>query len=374
VAQGEAAPVAILTLEIAMERLLHNNPDLLSRFHEIPAAQADTLAASLVIAHRRGVNLGPGPGVPSGQMTVYFSTRPDIAQQHLAHTLMRVPRTTRVIEAQYLDAVRRQIDTLYTAFIDLLAAQERVLLVHESLRREGETLKNIEKMVHSGQLTERAANRVKIQRAMSALGVSELLELLLKCKRSLGVLLRMPTSELEVIEVRGALADLGPAAPPVDELISIAQSARPDLLALRLGTERAEADLKFAERRRLADPTLPIENSDEGANQPSQLDVAQAKQELAALERQVIDDVRKAFLEYTASRFATQEMQRLLPLAESTRAENARADINDEASAIAHLDAERDYRDILITALNAAVRHRRSMLNLNTALGQRILR
>jgi cobalt-zinc-cadmium efflux system outer membrane protein len=44
-----------------------------------------------------------------------------------------------------------------------------------------------------------------------------------------------------------------------------------------------------------------------------------------------------------------------------------------EVDAIAYLNAERDYNDIVRQYRDTLVRHRRSMLKLNTAVGQRIL-
>ena len=44
-----------------------------------------------------------------------------------------------------------------------------------------------------------------------------------------------------------------------------------------------------------------------------------------------------------------------------------------EATVFDYLNAQRKYNDVVKAYLDAAVRHRRSMLALNTAIGQRLL-
>ncbi|MBV8229866.1 MAG: hypothetical protein JO329_07780, partial [Planctomycetaceae bacterium] len=47
--------------------------------------------------------------------------------------------------------------------------------------------------------------------------------------------------------------------------------------------------------------------------------------------------------------------------------------IGGEVDVVIYLNAQRDYNDVVKQYLDTVVRHRRSMLALNTVLGQRIL-
>jgi cobalt-zinc-cadmium efflux system outer membrane protein len=47
--------------------------------------------------------------------------------------------------------------------------------------------------------------------------------------------------------------------------------------------------------------------------------------------------------------------------------------VEGESSKIVYLDAQRKYNDTVKAYLDSAARHRRSMLDLNTVVGQRIL-
>ena len=75
-------------------------------------------------------------------------------------------------------------------------------------------------------------------------------------KRNLGVLLNMPGPQAEAMEIRGTIHDPFPTPPPVNELIRLAFDGRPDVVAFRLGVQRAEADTRLARANRVSDVYL----------------------------------------------------------------------------------------------------------------------
>src|SRR5205823_2870108 len=134
-------------------------------------------------------------------------------------------------------------------------------------------------------------------------------------KRVLATFLNLPLDEVDSLEIRGTLLDRFPAPPPLDELRRLALAARPDIVAYRLGIQRAEADVRLALANRYSDvyvlyqpytfqnnqpyglksPTswalgvtvpLPIYNRNQGAIQRAKLNVTQTQIQLATLERQ----------------------------------------------------------------------------------------
>ena len=119
---------------------------------------------------------------------------------------------------------------------------------------------------------------------------------------------------------------------------------------------------------------LPIYNRNQGNIQRAKLNVTQTRIELATLERQVVTDVRQAENEYLVSRRAVERIQaQLLPAAQQVLAATYQLYRNGELNIVDYLSARSDYNDAVKQYLDTAVRHRRSMLDLNTTLGQRVL-
>jgi cobalt-zinc-cadmium efflux system outer membrane protein len=189
----------------------------------------------------------------------------------------------------------------------------------------------------------------------------------------------------------------------MDELIRIALAIRPDLVSFRLGVQRAESDVRLAMANRFTDvyllyqpytyqnnqpfgeksPTswalgvtvpLPIYNRNQGGIQRAKLNVTQTQIQLATLERQTITDVQQAVKEYEVTRQAVRRIENdVLPPAKQVLDDTYRLYIGGEVDVVIYLNAQRDYNDVVKQYLDTVVRHRRSMLALNTVLGQRVL-
>ena len=137
----EEGPPGGLTLDMAIERLVHENISLRSRFLEIPKAQADSSRRA------SGPTRSSSP-TPSRSLTATSPIAAPAARPNTTSTsLIRSTSTTsagadrgavrakRVLEAQYQDAVRLEIDNLYTAFVDVLAARETLRYARGQRRR-----------------------------------------------------------------------------------------------------------------------------------------------------------------------------------------------------------------------------------------------
>ncbi|MGE5755504.1 MAG: TolC family protein, partial [Planctomycetaceae bacterium] len=146
-----------LTLDAAIDLLLKNNLSLLALKFEIPMAQADILTASF---RNNPIFYSDGQLVPYGH---YSNNRPggqeqfddnvtlqlDVWRKRRARTMV-YEQAKKVTEAQFQDAVRLQIDNLYTAYVDVIAARltltysrtyasgiRRLLRLNEDLLRRG---------------------------------------------------------------------------------------------------------------------------------------------------------------------------------------------------------------------------------------------
>ncbi len=406
----DIGPPEGLTLDQAIEQLVRDNLQLRGQFFEIPQADADILTASLranPILYADGQLLPYGafsrarPGGPP-QYDLNISYPLDITRKRQARTVVAT-RAKRVLEAQYQNAVRLQIGNLYTAFVAVLAARQRTRYAEASVEGLDQILQPLEARLRAGTITEAVVNRVRLQRETAQIGLLDAEELLRRAKRDLAVLLNVPFSEAESLEVRGTILDKVAPPPPTDTLVQIALDNRPDLVAYRLGLKRAEADVQLARANRLNDiyvlyqpytfqnntpyglksahswalgvtVPLPVYNRNQGNIRRAQLNVSQTQTEMAALERQVVTEVQHAEREYLVTRNAVDRIETVLrPAAESVLREVRRTYEAGSVDVITYITARQDFNQVVKQYLDTLIRHRQSMLDLNTALGRRIL-
>jgi cobalt-zinc-cadmium efflux system outer membrane protein len=408
-AEDEGPPDG-MTLDAAIERYVRENLDLRARYMEIPQADADILTASL---RSNPVFYADSQLVPYGQ---YSNARPggqtqydvnvsyplDLTHKRRARTVS-AQRAKKTLEALYQDAVRLGIDNVYTAYVDVLQYRGAVKFGEVGVEGLRDVLKSTDALFRKGEKPKTDVNRVDLQLRTAETGLRVSRETYRRAKRTLGVLLGMSPPEAEEMEVRGSLRDAFPPPPPLEELQRIAMASRPDINSFRIGISRAEADVKLARANVLQDvyvlyqpytlqdntwqglksPTswalgvtipIPVYNRNQGAILRSKLNVTQTQIQHAALERTVLNDVRQAEQAYHTSLENLRQIEtEVLPDADKVLADSKRLFDSGEIDVIIYLSARRDYNDIARQYLDALVAHRRSMLDLNTALGQRIL-
>lgn len=399
-----------LTLEQAIARLIRVNPDLAVKFQEIPKADADILTAGLWANPLLFASAG---GIPYGN---YATTRPgsnnysitvvqpfDINGKLRART--RLARAGKqVLKAQFQDAVRREIENLHGAWLDVLATRRMVRYLQTSLTNFEALIRLIRERVETGATTDLELDTILIQRDTAANALDEAVTRLRQAKRRLAVLLAIPPSQADAIEPRGSLHDTAPPPPPVETLVRLALCNRPDLVAYRLGVRSAMANVQLQHRERFPDvfalytpyeftannddpharsatawgagifATIPIANRNQGNIRRAERNVAQSQMEASALERLVAAEVENAALEYASSRAAVERFDRSTrPRAEHRLEQIKRQFIEGEINLDPYLNAQRDYNEVIRQYSNALLRHRRAMLALNTAVGLRLL-
>jgi outer membrane protein, heavy metal efflux system len=408
--EADEGPPEGLTLDMAIDRLVRENLDLRSRFIEIPQAQADILTAGLranpiLYADAQLIPYGgyskERPGGPT-QYDLNVTFPLDVTRKRRARIEVAC-QAKRVLEAQYQDAVRLQIDNLYTAFVDVLAARQTVRYARASLAGLDQVLGVARAQLEREVKTQADVNRIKILRDAAAIGVAESEQSLREARRALAVLLSVPPAAADGLEVRGAMRVAVPTLPPAEQLVQTALAVRPDLVAYRLGVGRAQSEVKLAHANRLSDVyllaqpytfqdnspfgqksshswalgvtiPLPIYNRNQGNIERARLNVGQTQTELASLEQQVIAEVRKASEQYAVSRSSVESIERdLLPAAEQVLETASRLYKSGEADVVVYLNAQRDYNEVVRQYRDTLIRHRRSTLRLNTAVGQRVL-
>ena len=119
---------------------------------------------------------------------------------------------------------------------------------------------------------------------------------------------------------------------------------------------------------------LPVYNRNQGGIQRAVLNVDQTRTELADVERQALIDIEKAAQEYAVTRREVDELRtEVIPAATQVRDEARTLYVRGEKSAVDLINAQLEFNQVAKQYLDTAIRHRRSMLALNTAVGRRIL-
>ena len=406
----DEGPAHGLTLDMAVERLVRENLELRSKFLEIPQAQADILTASLranpvlfadaqLIPYQEYSRERPGG---STQYDVNITYPLDVNGKRRVRREVAC-RAKRVLEAQYQDAVRQQIDNLYTAYVDLLTARATVRFARASIagleRLQGVT----QALRRAGEVTLADVSHLEVERDSAEIGALEAEQALQDARRALVPLLNLSDAQAMTIEPRGSIFDRAAPPPPADELIRIALAERPDLIAYRLGLHRAEAGVKLARAERFSDifvlvqpytfqdnapfhrksahswalgvsVPLPIHDRNQGNIERARINVVQTRTELASLEQQVANEVRRAERRYAITRLAQMRIERSLLSAARRGRDDALANYRSgEANVVDYLNAEGDYNELVRQYRDTVIGHRRSMLALNTAVGRRLL-
>jgi len=407
-----------LTLDAALERMMADNIDIRALRHELTQADADILTAGLrtnplvyldtqFIPYGKFSNTTPG-GPTQYDLNITYPL--DVSRKRQARTVVaRMAKTA--LEAQFQDVVRRQIDNVNKAFVGLQSARIDLLAAEAAVRRAEALLAE-----ETGEAAElpasdvagrrKAANLLRelgfaLEKArLTALDAREAFE---DAQETLGILLGVPAEGTKDLVPRGGLRPIAPAPPPLDEMVRLAAGCRPDVRAIRLGVDRARAEVNLQRANRIDDvylfydpitiqdnsPThqpnaqswavgltfsLPVFNRNQGNIARAQSNVAQTRTELESVERRVASEVRLADREYHYAKRALERIEEvLLPQAEA-RLREARKDF--DAGAIDIDDLQEHLEEAAAVAQNhreALVRYRRSMLDVNTAVGMRIL-
>jgi cobalt-zinc-cadmium efflux system outer membrane protein len=118
---------------------------------------------------------------------------------------------------------------------------------------------------------------------------------------------------------------------------------------------------------------LPLFNRNQGNIQRARITVGQTMTELAELERRVVAEVQRAERAYQVTHAAEQRFEGgILDKARQSRDTTFRLYTEGEADFDAFLNAQRRYNEVVRQYRDTLVRHRRSMLQVNTAVGRRI--
>jgi outer membrane protein, heavy metal efflux system len=312
-------------------------------------------------------------------------------------------RALEVMEAQYQNEVRLAIQNLYTAYVDVLAARETVRYLQTSIKGLSEVLRVYEGLFQDKIGTRPDVDQASADREIARVGLLDAEEAVRQRKLVLGQLLGLCPDEAERLELRGTIGDLAPPLLEGPELVQLALSSRPDVMAFRLGITSAQANVGLQRANRYSDAyllfqpytyqnnapygkqsgtswavgitvPLPVYNRNQGNIERAKVNVIQTEVQLAYQQKLVESEVRQAIKEYQVSgEIADRMLHQVLPGLKRAAEHRLRLYREGEINKVVFLDTQRRYNETAKAYLDAAVRHRRSMLTLNTVVAQRIM-
>lgn len=408
--EEEEGPADGLTLDQAINRLVQSNLNLLALKFELPMAEADVLTAGLrqnpifyadaqLVPYGHYSNQRPGGDT---QYDVNFTQPIDVWRKRRARTIV-YQRAKKVTEAQFQDAVRQQIDNLYTAYVDSVAASLTVRFSQTYYKGLQNLVVLNELLRGAGFIKPADVLSIKARLELAELQIREASQTQAKTLRTLGLLLDLTPGEADKLKLRSTVYDVRPLPTTNEALIETGLNARPDLLSYRYGLSRAEADVNSSLAQRFSDVyllyqpytmqnnswqglknayswtvgvtvALPVFNRNQGNVARAKLNAQQSKYELSAREKQVVYDVAEAIREFELSRNSIIEYRKeVIPASKEVRDSAFRRWHGGESSALDYLDAQQEYNEVVRQYRDALVRHRRAMLDLNTAVGARVI-
>src|SRR5579875_1855629 len=179
VQEWEEGSVEGLSLDIAIDRLLTTSLELAARFQDIPKARADVLTAGLrsdPIVFLSAVPIPYGrfspqqPGATAYNIT--FVQPLDLSGKH--RTNKRVAeKNIPILEAHYQDAVRLEIDRLFTVFVNVLQARAEVGAARAHLKILTEAAQRCEEQLRQGLCSPSDSKRVSIRQARARIALRQ---------------------------------------------------------------------------------------------------------------------------------------------------------------------------------------------------------
>ena len=231
-----------LTIDQAIEILVHGNLDLRAKFLEIPQARADVLTASL---RANPIFYADGQLVPYGTDSVRKPDGPTQYDINVSHPLDYIPQAAgsngiclcalKVLES----AVSKRGATgdrkpLWSVRRRAGGARGHPCSAGEHCRAN-EVVRVHQELYEKKAGTSADVDQAKSEREIAEVGLIDAQEVLLKRTRVLGEILNLPPEDAEHLELRGKLSEAGPPLPAIAELYQIAQDSRPDVASFRLG-------------------------------------------------------------------------------------------------------------------------------------------
>ena len=403
-----------LTLDAAIELLVKQNLDLVAARLEIPMSEADVLTANLranpifyadtqLIPYGHFSFLRPG-GPPQSDLNINYPL--DITFKRLART-NSAREARNVTEAQLQDFVRNSIDNLYTVYEDDVSAGLTVKFSEVYANGIRRLYALTDRLFKTGQVKEADLLAVNANVQKADLQVKEAKQAKIKANRALASdvehafdgccggrkarCVRPLRQESIIAHVAQETWSKRPYARGRTWLLSKSPSVAPSptsgwLVPMAIPTSTCcTSPTRFKTTPTWACPaptrglsgvtaTIPLYNRNQGNVTRAKINMTQSEVQAVGAERGVIRDVLDAAQELEQSKVAVNQFRKeIIPTSRQVRDTAYRRWQGGEVPMQDYLDAQQDFNDMVRQYRDAMIRHRRAILDLNTAVGERVL-
>jgi cobalt-zinc-cadmium efflux system outer membrane protein len=405
----EEGPPEGLALDVAVGLIADQSLSLRAKFQEIPKATADVLTAGLrgnplLFGSVDEIPYRPYTPTRPGEVGYSLTVIQPVDINHKRHyRVIAAQRARDVLQAQYQDAVRLEIENLQLRYVDVLAARETVRYVDASLVGLSDVRKTIEGLVKGQQVSTLEVDRISVQIDAAELAREEALANYYRAKQNLAAMLDLPAPDVVPLEVRGSIRTDISGLPDAEQLLELACANRPDLRAYQFGVNRAAADVDLAVKERYPDifvlytpwglrdnsqvggqnanswsisamASVPLFNRNQGNIRRAEVNVGQTRLEWQHLARQVESEVRQSARE---CQVAAEKVRRLdesiLPRAKNIRDKTLVQLQGGQVDSLVYLQSQREYVEIVRQYRDALIELRRAALHVNTVVGMRLV-
>ncbi|MCS7269726.1 MAG: TolC family protein [Gemmataceae bacterium] len=253
------AAVVPLTLDQIIQTTLWADPRLRAGFESIPQAQADALTAALwpnpqlnisqtLMPLTRPFTVTEQGGPPQFDVGIRYPIDWFLFGKRAA-ALQSATWGVRVAEAEFADLVRQRVLDAILRYYDLLEAKALVELAQQDV----DNLRRIEaitaKAVEGGGRPRVELQRIQLDRLRAEQALRDAEKNRIVAVAQLRALLGRTDAD-PAFDVAGSILDVAiPAIPSAEEAFAVAAEERPDLQALRLRVQEAEANRLVEQRK-----------------------------------------------------------------------------------------------------------------------------
>jgi cobalt-zinc-cadmium efflux system outer membrane protein len=410
------APAALgqpVPLQGVIQLSVTSDPRIKSALASLLVARAESVAAAVLPNPELTISqtLNPFPGHPFTPALQGGPPQLDVGLSYALDTILfgkrsaameSAQRSIEAAAAEYAEVVRQRVREAVVAFYDVLQAQALVELTRESYTQIKKLEDITTQRVALGSVGSIEQDRVKLAVLAAHRELLRSETELAKARSRLAVRMGAPAST--PASIQGSLECKDPKPPPaLPDLLAIADSARPDLLAARRQIQKAHADLQLErsrgypelsvsagvtrqfQNRAIGMPdvsawgvgvgtTLPIFDRNQGGVAQAEAAWRQAQSQLTATAVEARVEVEQALQEYTlAYTLITSGDTDILRAATSARDRIQEAYRLGGRTLIEVLDAQEAYRQTMRLLIETRADYWRALHMLNAAVGQQVL-
>ncbi len=254
-----------MDLDAAINMLVSQNLDLMAAKLEIPMAEADVLTANLranpifyadtqLIPYGHFSFLRPG-GPPQSDVNINYPL--DFSFKRSKRTVS-AREAKSVTEAQLQDAVRNQIDNLYSIYEGVVSAGLTLKFSEVYQVGNKRLLTVTEELFRNGQIQESDLDAVKANLYKAQLQVRESRKAKIAANRALALILNLPLDDVDKVDVFDPVGRLQQLPVPKEELVKRAIAKRPDLARLQVRPAAGPGRFQAGQGERLPRCVYPL--------------------------------------------------------------------------------------------------------------------